>query len=347
MNKKKIRKKNILLIYTGGTIGMFRHPSKGSLAPLDFRNIRQWIPELERIDAHIHTHAFKKPIDSSDMHPNVWIELVGIIENNYENFDGFVILHGSDTMSYTASALSFLLENIKKPVILTGSQLPLGTLRTDGKENLITSIEIATMENKNGEPMVKEVCIYFEYKLFRGNRTFKFNSEHFNAFMSPNYPLLAEAGINIQFNENYLLEPGKQTHFHKCMENDLMILHLFPGLSKKITESIAQIHDLKALILASYGSGNAPQLKWFDDFIKNLINKGIIIVNVTQCKMGRVDQSKYETGQHLLELGVLGAGDMTLEAAVTKLMFLLAKESGIDKIKRKFVSNIRGELTEK
>lgn len=347
MNKKKIRKKNILLIYTGGTIGMIRHPSKGSLKPLDFRNIRQWIPELDRIDAHILTHAFKNPIDSSNMHPNVWIELVNIIQKNYESFDGFVILHGSDTMSYTASALSFLLENIKKPVILTGSQLPLGTLRTDGKENLITSIEIATMENKHGEPMVKEVCIYFEYKLFRGNRTFKFNSEHFNAFMSPNYPLLAEAGIDIRFNENYLLKPGKKTFFHKNLENDIMILRIFPGMSKKITESIAGIPELKGLILVTYGSGNAPQLKWFDDFIKSLINKGVIIVNVTQCKMGHVDQSKYETGRHLLELGVLGAGDMTLEAAVTKLMFLLAKESSIDKIKRKFVSNIRGELTEK
>ncbi|MCX8080297.1 MAG: asparaginase [Bacteroidia bacterium] len=347
MNRKSQRKKNILLIYTGGTIGMIHHPQTGALTPINFRKIIRYVPELSRLEVQIDTHSLREPIDSSDMHPSVWVELVELIEKNYHHYNGFVILHGSDTMSYTASALSFLLENIKKPVILTGSQLPLGTLRTDGKENLITSIEISCAEEKPGVPMVQEVCIYFEYKLFRGNRTFKFNSEHFNAFYSPNFPVLAEAGLQIQYNRHLLLRPKGKIRFHKKLENDIMIFRIFPGMSRKITESILGIKGLKALVLVTYGSGNAPQLEWFKNFIHELILRGVLVVNVTQCKMGRVDQTKYQTGIHLFKAGVIGAEDMTLEAAVTKLMFLLANVNQKEIIKRKFVTDLRGELSKK
>jgi len=343
MNRKQ-KRPSILLLYTGGTIGMIRHPETGSLIPFDFSNIKKIFPELNRIPAEISVHSFENPVDSSDIRPDHWVQIVSIIKEFYNQYDGFVILHGTDTMSYTASALSFLLENLNKPVILTGSQLPIGTLRTDGKENLITAIEIASARDKNRQSLIQEVCIYFEYKLFRGNRTIKYHSEHFNAFTSPNYPLLAEAGIEIKFNHQYLLPVRKKKPvFHTSLENDIMILHLFPGFSRKITESILLIVGLKALVLLTYGTGNAPLLPWFDDFLLKLKQKKILVVNVTQCKRGSVDQTRYETGRHLESCGVLSAGDMTLEATVTKLMFLFGQPLSYQEIKRKFTQNLCGE----
>src|SRR6218665_1677860 len=253
MSKQK--KSSVLLIYTGGTIGMMHDARSGELKPFDFKSLTQQIPELNKFDIRLSSISFKKPIDSSNMHPEVWVELAEIIESRYAEFDGFVILHGSDTMSFTASALSFMLENLKKPVVLTGSQLPIGIIRTDGKENLITAIEIAGAREKN-KPVITEVCIYFEYKLYRGNRTFKYNSQHFDAFKSPNYPALAEAGVHIDYNKTARWKaPAKTLKVHTRLDNDIAVLKLFPGISKKITSSIINTPGIKAIILETFGAG--------------------------------------------------------------------------------------------
>ncbi|HWY12984.1 MAG TPA: asparaginase, partial [Bacteroidia bacterium] len=250
-------KSKILLIYTGGTIGMMQDVKTGALKPFDFKSLTNQVPELNKFDIDLSSIAFEKPIDSSNMHKDVWVKLANIIKDKYKSFDGFVILHGSDTMSFTASALSFMLENLSKPVILTGSQLPIGIIRTDGKENLITAIEIAGAK-KNGKAIVQEVCIYFEYKLYRGNRTFKFNSEHFDAFKSPNYPFLAEAGVEIQYNERAFLKHNtKELKVHTELDNNILVLKLFPGLNEKVTSSIINTKGIKAIILETFGAGNA------------------------------------------------------------------------------------------
>ena len=280
------------------------------------------------------------------MHPRVWVELAKIIETNYSKYDGFVVLHGSDTMAYTASALSFMLENLSKPVILTGSQLPIGIIRTDGKENLITAIEIAAAKNKQGKALVPEVAVYFEYELFRGNRTLKYNSEHFDAFQSPNYPVLAEAGVQIIYNNNYIAKASnKKLSVHKNLDNDIVVLNLFPGISKKITEGVLNISGIKAVVLHSFGAGNAPTDDWFINLLKQAIDKGVIIYNVTQCLEGRVIQGKYETSSQLQKIGVISGEDITLEAAVTKLMFLLGQKLPTSKIKNLLSQNLRGEIT--
>src|SRR4051812_42444786 len=243
-------KSKVLLIYTGGTIGMMQDSKTGQLKPFDFKHLTEQIPELNKFDVSLSSVSFKKPIDSSDMDPMVWLEIATIIEKNYAKHDGFVILHGSDTMSFTASALSFILQDLNKPVILTGSQLPIGTIRTDGKENLITAIEIAAAKEKKGKAVIQEVCIYFEYKLYRGNRTFKYNSEHFDAFKSPNYPFLAEAGVEIQYNERALLKQNtKALKVHTELDNSILVLKLFPGLNEKITSSLINLKGIKAIIL--------------------------------------------------------------------------------------------------
>jgi L-asparaginase len=338
-------KPSILLIYTGGTIGMMQDIRTGELKPFNFKALTKQIPELEKFDIELSSISFKHPIDSSNMHPRVWIELATIIKENYAKYDGFVILHGSDTMSYTASALSFMLENLAKPVILTGSQLPIGIIRTDGKENLITAIEIAAAQ-KNNKPIVTEVCIYFEYKLHRGNRTYKYNSAHFDAFKSPNYPALAEAGVNIQYNQTALLKPSKKAlAVHTQLENDIAVLKLFPGLSKKITLSILNTAGIKAVIMETFGAGNASTEEWFIQALKTAIDKGIIIYNVTQCAEGKVIQGMYETSSQLKKIGVVSGFDITFESAIAKLMYLLGKKVSSSKAKQLLETNLRGEIT--
>jgi len=335
----------ILLIYTGGTIGMMQSQVTGALKPFDFKHLKNEVPELQRLPISLESIAFENPIDSSNMHPDIWIQLAKIIEKNYSNYDGFVVLHGSDTMAYTASALSFLLENLAKPVILTGSQLPIGIIRTDGKENLITAIEIAAAK-KNKRPLVPEVAVYFEYELFRGNRTLKYNAAHFDAFKSPNYPSLAEAGVNIEYHHNYIQKkPTKKLKVHHYLDTNIVILSLFPGISKHIISSVLKTQGLKAVILHTFGAGNAPTEDWFIDEIKQAIKNGLIIFNVTQCLEGRVIQGKYETSSLLKKIGVISGEDITLEAAVTKLMFVLGQSFKSEKQKKLLAENLRGELS--
>lgn len=341
-----MQKTSVLLIYTGGTIGMMQDAGTGELKPFDFKSLTLQIPELKKFDIELSSIAFKQPIDSSNMHPDVWVELAEIIYKNYKKHDGFVILHGSDTMSFTASALSFMLDGLSKPVVLTGSQLPIGMIRTDGKENLITAIEIAGSK-QNGKPIVNEVCIYFEYKLYRGNRTFKYNSAHFDAFKSPNYPVLAEAGVSIRYNHNALLKPSKKTlSIHTQLNNDIAVLKLFPGISKKITSAILKTNGVKAVILETFGAGNATTQDWFIEELKESIKRNIIILNITQCSEGQVIQGMYETSSQLKKIGVIGGADLTFESAVTKLMFLLGqKKLSHTQLKSMLQTNLRGEMS--
>lgn len=341
----KQNKSKVLLIYTGGTIGMMHDPVTGSLKPFNFKALTNQIPELKKFEIELSSISFKHPIDSSDMQPDVWVQMAETIQQNYSNYDGFVILHGSDTMSFTASALSFMLENLAKPVVLTGSQLPIGTIRTDGKENLITAIEIAAAK-KNGKSIISEVCIYFEYKLYRGNRTLKFNSEHFDAFKSPNYPHLAEAGVEISYNQMAIAKlTNKALTVHTHLNNDIAVLHLFPGISKKITTTILNAPGVKAVIILTFGAGNATTKEWFLNELRAAIKKGIIIYNVTQCQQGRVVQGMYQTSSKLKQIGVLSGSDITFESAVTKLMFLLGQKLPLVKTKKLLETNLRGEIT--
>jgi len=336
---------SILIIYTGGTIGMINDPETGSLVAFDFDHIMKQVPELNRFGFNLTTITFEKVVDSSNITPDIWVQLAEIIENNYKSFDGFVVLHGTDTMAYSASALSFLLENLDKPVVFTGAQLPIGTIRTDGKENFISALEIAAAR-KNDQPLVPEVCVFFENKLYRGNRTTKHNADYFDAFRSYNYPELAKAGINITYNYSAIHYPviKPELKVYKKLDNHIAILKIFPGISLEVLDAYLNIKGLKGLILESYGSGNAPTQKWFIEKITEIIDKGIIVLNVTQCSAGSVEMGVYETSLGLIEAGVLSGHDITTEAAVTKLMFLLGQNYSKDEIAAYLSKSMRGEI---
>ncbi len=338
---------SILIIYTGGTIGMIENPETGALENFDMDQFRHHVPELKRFNFNIDAITFESPIDSSDMEPHYWVKIAKMIEDNYDNYNGFVVLHGTDTMSYTASALSFMLENLGKPVIVTGSQLPIGKLRTDGKENLLTSIEIAAARNAQGEPMVPEVCIFFQSALMRGNRTTKINAEGFNAFRSYNFPPLAKAGIHIKYEAHLIRrpDPSKPFKVHYLLDNHVVFLTLFPGIREEVVDLIPQVKGLKAVILKTYGAGNAPQRPWLVTRLKKMTEKGIIVVNITQCSKGRVEMGLYETSLQLIETGVLNGYDSTPESMIAKLMFLLGNNYSREAIVEMMSQSLRGEIT--
>ena len=338
---------SVLLIYTGGTIGMIENPETGALEAFNFDQLQENVPELKRFNYRISSYQFNPPIDSSDMEPTLWAKLVKIIHYNYNNFDGFVILHGTDTMAYTASALSFMLENLSKPVILTGSQLPIGVLRTDGKENLITSIEIAAAKHPDGTAIVPEVCIFFENHLLRGNRTTKINAENFNAFRSYNYPTLATAGIHIKYDYDRIrkADPKTPMHPHYVFDTNVVILTIFPGIQENIVKTVLNTPGLRAVVLKTYGSGNAPQKPWFIQLLKEATQRGIVIVNISQCSTGMVEMARYETGLHLLDAGVISGNDETVESVLTKLMFLLGHGLSPREVRNEMSRSIAGEFT--
>ena len=335
---------NVLLIYTGGTIGMVNDPETGALIPFNFEHLYENVPELRQFDYNIDVESVDKPIDSSEMHPSNWASIAKTIFDKYTQYDGFVILHGSDTMAYTASALSFMLQGIRKPIILTGSQLPIGQIRTDGKENLITAVELAGMKDLEGNAILQEVAIFFEFGLYRGNRTSKISANHFEAFQSGNYPNLAEVGVNIDFHPEYLF----RTHLAAPelvteMDDAVAVIRLFPGIDIDHYSSIFE--STKGIIIESFGSGNAPSNEKLEKAFKDFTAKGGILVNVTQCSSGSISLGKYETNEIFTRAGAVNGKDMTTEAALTKLMFVLAQDVDNEQRKKLLEKNLIGELS--
>ncbi|MDR2125837.1 MAG: asparaginase [Prevotellaceae bacterium] len=337
---------SVLVIYTGGTIGMKQNEKTGTLVPFDFAEIEKEVPELKKFKYKLDTHSFKNPIDSSNVEPSFWANLATIIKNNYDLYDGFVILHGTDTMSYSASALSFMLENLNKPIIFTGSQLPIDSIRTDGKENILSAIEIAASQC-GGKPIVPEVCIFFENKLFRGNRTTKHSAENFNAFRSYNYPALAESGVEIKYNLPAIAKPKshKVLKIYTEMDTSVTGLKIFPGINCDFIDNILNMKGLKGIVIETFGSGNTPTSEKFLAKFKRAIDNGLIALNISQCQVGSVEMERYETGILFKKTGVICGRDMTFEAAITKLSFLLANNKTFTEVKDKIQKSLRGEIS--
>ena len=341
-------KSAILLIYTGGTIGMKEDPAIQALRPFNFGQILEEVPELGKFAYRIDSYTFDPIIDSSDVEPSLWVAITELIEKKYDEYDGFVILHGTDTMAYSASAVSFMIEGLTKPVIFTGSQLPIGIPRTDGKENLISSVEIAAARDSEGHALVPEVCICFDNILMRGNRASKVNSDHFRAFRSPNFPPLAEAGISIRYNQQLVRRPADWTArptFHKTLDTRVSILKIHPGITPQIVRTILCGNDTRAVIIETYGAGNAPSKEWFLDIVREASESGKIILDVTQCLAGSVNMDIYATGKCLKEAGVVNGYDATTESALGKLFYLLGEIEENDTVKTMLETDLRGEIS--
>lgn len=340
-----VKKPSVLIIYTGGTIGMIKDPATGELKSFNFKHIYEHVPELNRLHVRLESISFEKPIDSSEMTPNHWRQIAQMVHDNYSSFDGFVVLHGSDTMAYAASALSFMLQGLKKPVIFTGSQLPIGTIRTDGKENLITAIEIAADKDVSGEAIVQEVAVYFEYSLYRGNRSSKISANQFEAFASPNFPELAIAGVALEYRKDKLFRTDfSELYYFPKLNSRIGLMKLYPGIPFDAYKNIFETKYTDAVIIETFGSGNAPSDLNFRGLIEDYINQGGIILNITQCGSGSVHQGKYETSTYFNKVGVISGVNMTTEAAIAKLMHILANYE--DKAERiqKLTTCICGEI---
>lgn len=342
------QKSALLLIYTGGTIGMKQDMKDLTLKPFDFSQILDEVPEIRKFAFKIDTYSFEPPIDSSDVEPSLWQDLARLIKDKYEDYDGFIILHGTDTMSYSASALSFMLDGLTKPVIFTGSQLPIGVPRTDGKENLISAVEIASAKDDEGHPAVPEVCVCFDSLLMRGNRSTKVNSEVFRAFQSPNFPPLAEAGINIRYNNEYIRKPNdwyQSLTINTDLDTRVSILKIHPGITPEVVRNILCGMDTRAIIMETYGSGNAPTRDWFLDIVKESSAMNKIIVNVTQCLAGTVNMNIYANGKALERAGVIDGYDSTTESALAKLFYLMGKSRDNEWVKAMMGRNLKGEIS--
>ena len=340
-------KPRILIIYTGGTIGMIENPDTHSLQPFDFTHLIDNVPKIKMLDYEIDNIQFNPPIDSSDMSPRHWVEIARHIEENFDRFDGFVVLHGTDTMAYTASALSFMLENLHKPVIITGSQLPIGEVRTDGEENLITALQVAAATDSNGEPIVQEVAILFENYLWRGNRATKMSADNFNAFKSNNYPPLARIGLDIHFNDEALwrVQAKRPLNVQYNLDPNVMIVDLNPGITEGILRHQLSTPDIKGVVLKTFGSGNAPTAQWFTDAVREAVERGIVILNVTQCVNGGVHARLYAAGDQLASTGVVSGHDITSEAAITKMMYLFGLGLSVREVRRYLECSLCGEVT--